>query len=48
MEVRFGAIHAEEMARSAEPEIQKLFVALAQQDARHHELIRDAQERVAA
>lgn len=48
MEVRFGSIHAEELARSAEPEIQKLFGTLAEQDARHHELIRNALGKLAA
>jgi len=39
---------AEELARSSEPEIQKLFGSLAQQDSRHRELIQKALERNAA
>jgi rubrerythrin len=39
MELRFGSVHAEELARSGDPEVQKLFGALAQQDDRHRELI---------
>lgn len=39
MELRFGSVHAEELARSGDPAVQKLFVALAQQDDRHRELI---------
>ncbi len=39
MELRFGSVHAEELARSGDPEVQKLFEALAQQDDRHRELI---------
>ena len=48
LEERFGTIHAEELARSSEPEIQKLFGSLAQQDSRHRELIQKALERNAA
>jgi hypothetical protein len=48
MEERFGSIHAEELARSSEPDIQNLFAALAQQDVRHRELIQKALERSAA
>jgi rubrerythrin len=48
MEERFGSLHAEELARSSEPDIQKLFAALAQQDGRHRELIQRALEREAA
>jgi len=39
MEVRFGSVHAEELARSGDLEVRKLFGALAQQDDRHRELI---------
>jgi rubrerythrin len=39
MELRFGSVHAEELARSGDEEVQKLFGALAQQDDRHRELI---------
>jgi len=39
MEARFGSVHAEELARSGSPEVQKLFGALAVQDDRHRELI---------
>lgn len=48
MEERFGSIHAEELARSSEPDVQNLFAALAQQDVRHRELIQRALERNAA
>jgi rubrerythrin len=48
MEERFGSIHAEELARSSEPAIQKLFGALSTQDARHQELIQKALDRNAA
>lgn len=48
MEVRFGAIHAEDLARSAKPEIQELFASLAQQDARHRTFIQNALGKVAA
>lgn len=48
MEERFGSVHAEHLARSADPEIQKLFTALAEQDARHRELIRSAMGKIAA
>ena len=43
MEARFGFIHAEELARSAAPEVQMLFASLATQDARHSEMIEKAQ-----
>jgi rubrerythrin len=42
LERRFGAIHAQELARCADPEVQVLFAALAQQDARHQALIESA------
>ena len=48
MESRFGSIHAEELAKSAAPAVQKLFAALATQDARHSEMIREAEVRVTA
>jgi rubrerythrin len=48
MEERFGSIHAEELARSAAPEVHKLFASLSQQDVRHRELIQKALERTAA
>jgi rubrerythrin len=48
MEVRFGSIHAEELARSALPEIQALFEGLAQQDARHRTFIQNALGTLAA
>ncbi|MGA8891538.1 MAG: hypothetical protein WB493_08215 [Anaeromyxobacteraceae bacterium] len=40
MERSFGALHAEELARSAEPDVQALFESLARQDAAHLALIR--------
>ena len=43
MEARFGSIHAEELARSAAPEVRQLFASLATQDARHSEMIEKAQ-----
>lgn len=43
MESRFGSIHAEELARSAAPEVRKLFASLATQDVKHSELIEKAQ-----
>lgn len=46
MEARFGAIHAEELARSAAPEVQRLFASLAKQDAKHSEMLRKASTRV--
>ena len=42
LERRFGAIHAQELAKCADPEVQVLFAALAQQDARHQALIESA------
>jgi hypothetical protein len=42
LERRFGAIHAQELARCADPEVQMLFAALALQDARHQALIESA------
>lgn len=40
MERAFGALHAEELARSAEPEVRALYESLALQDATHQALIR--------
>jgi rubrerythrin len=40
MERTFGALHAEELARSAEPEVRALFESLARQDAAHLALLR--------
>ncbi len=40
MERSFGRVHAEELARSAEPEVRALFESLARQDATHQALIR--------
>ena len=48
MELRFGSVHAEELARSAEPEIRRLFTVLAGQDARHRQFIEDALGKFAA
>lgn len=45
MESRFGSLHAEELARSAAPAVQKLFASLALQDAKHSEMIRKAETR---
>jgi hypothetical protein len=42
MESRFGSLHAEELAKSAAPAVQKLFASLARQDAKHSEMIRKA------
>jgi rubrerythrin len=42
MERDFGRLHAEDLARSAEPEVRALFESLALQDATHHALIRRA------
>jgi rubrerythrin len=42
LERRFGSIHAEQLARSADPEVAKLFSVLAAQDARHRALIEGA------
>jgi rubrerythrin len=47
LERRFGTIHAEQLARSAEPEVAKLSSSLAQQDARHRALIEGAGAREA-
>ena len=42
MEDRFHAVHAQELARCAAPEVERLFASLASQDAAHHELLRAA------
>jgi rubrerythrin len=39
MERRFGSVHAEELAKVADPDVQRLFAALAKQDGLHRELI---------
>jgi rubrerythrin len=43
MERRFGSVHAEQLARSGDPEVARLFSALALQDARHRALIEGAE-----
>jgi hypothetical protein len=48
MESRFGSIHAEELAKSVAPAVQKLLAALATQDAKHSEMIRKAEARLRA
>ena len=42
MESRFASIHAEELAKSASPEVRKLFASLAAQDARQSEMLQKA------
>jgi hypothetical protein len=42
IENRCGAIHAEDLARSASPEVRGFFAALARQDAIHKELLEQA------
>jgi rubrerythrin len=42
LERRYGSIHAEQLARSGDPEVAKLFSALAAQDGRHRALIEGA------
>jgi rubrerythrin len=42
LERRFGTIHAQELAKCPDLQVQKLFSALAQQDARHQALIESA------
>jgi hypothetical protein len=39
LEDRFASIHAQDLARFAGPEVQKLFATLALQDAAHRDLI---------
>jgi rubrerythrin len=46
LERRFGSIHAEQLARSADPDVARLFSVLAAQDARHRALIEGAGARV--
>jgi len=48
LEMRFGSVHAEALARTTEPAVQKLFSSLALQDSRHRELIKKAMQRAAA
>ena len=48
MEVRFGSVHAEELAQSADPAVRELFAGLAQQDARHRTFIENALGKAAA
>jgi rubrerythrin len=47
MERRFGSLHAEELSRSASPEVSRLFRSLALQDARHRQLLEQAKARAA-
>jgi rubrerythrin len=42
METRFASVHAEELAKLAEPSVAKLFAALAKQDQRHRTLLEEA------
>jgi rubrerythrin len=42
LERRFGSIHAEELCRTADPDVRKLFTSLAEQDARHRAIIESA------
>lgn len=48
MEDRFHAVHAQELARCAVPEVAQLFASLAAQDEAHHELLRAALASTAA
>ncbi len=48
LETRFGSVHAEELARSANPEVHKLFAALATQDGRHRDFIQRTLGKLAA
>jgi rubrerythrin len=48
MERRFGSVHAEKLAVCGDPDVQRLFSALATQDAQHRELIERALGRTAA
>lgn len=45
MEERFAVFHAEMMARSADPSVQKLFDGLAKQDRHHKALIEQIRKR---
>ncbi|HQR29839.1 MAG TPA: hypothetical protein PLL32_05475 [Anaeromyxobacteraceae bacterium] len=47
IERRFGSLHAEELARSASPEVARLFRSLALQDERHRKLLEEALGRAA-
>jgi rubrerythrin len=48
VETQFNAIHAEDLAKSLDPTIQKLFSSLAEQDTKHRDLIRAAMTRAVA
>ena len=48
MEDRFHSIHAQELARCAVPEVERLFAALASQDGAHQALLRAAMTSSAA
>jgi hypothetical protein len=48
MEDRFHSVHAQELARCAVPEVERLFASLASQDAAHQELLRAAMTSSAA
>ena len=41
-------VHAEDLAKSLDPAIQKLFTSLAEQDTKHRDLIRAAMTRAVA
>jgi rubrerythrin len=47
MERRFTSIHAEELAKCGDPDVQRLFASLATQDVQHRELIEQALTRTA-
>lgn len=47
IERRFGTLHAEELCRSASPEVVRLFRSLALQDERHRRLLDEARSRAA-
>jgi len=42
MEERFTFVHAEELAKGAEPSVARLFESLAKQDKRHVQLLQRA------
>jgi len=42
VERRCGSIHAEGLARSADPEVRGFFASLAKQDVRHERLLEQA------
>jgi len=48
VETQFNAVHAEDLAKSLDPAIQKLFTSLAEQDTKHRDLIRAAMTRAVA